>query len=365
MTAKRTTQARRTASTGKAATARVPEVLPEVLPAVVTPVEEPRDLVETRAEGSAVASFIAGIGEFFRTSLTLEQEARDRLEMAKRLTAPTNAAEDEAIQIAIRDSRRGIEAVETHWSICQKIHALHRLLTTRRGIATRLHEEARDIAQAIHNRYVAEERRRVQAEQDRLRAEALQRAREEQEREARAAEDRALELENAATDLTTRESQFVEFYILDIYSCAGNAVEAAQRAGYKDPDAAALQLMKRPKVEAAIASRREAEALRKQAIAKRQQPVTTGDTPKVQANISRAAGVTGDRTARNGEVYDLPALVAAWKRGGVDLPGGGKLPVPDDLFVVDPTVLRRYAIGMGERIEFWPGVRFKEKTTTV
>lgn len=317
----------------------------EVLPAV------DQDQSALMADGSAIATFIANAGAFFSKARDLEEQSKSTLVIARTLIEPTTQEQDEEMQAFIRKANAGTKAIEAHWDICGVFHKMHRMLTARRGIGVAAYTDAAQIAQRHHNNYAEKERRRAAEEQERLRIKAENEAREARERELAEAEKRALDLEAASEDLSEREKQFVKLIVAGMLP-----THAARQVGYKNPDQQGASLMERPKIQSAIAAKREADAILAQTAAKRDAPLSV-EVPIVKPAISRGPGGGHDRTSHTGEVLDEQAFIAAVI--------AGKHGIPWDVLTVNQTKLNDYARSLQERLNTWPGVRHVKKTTTV
>lgn len=325
------------------------------------PASPDQQLVST--DGDKLRTFLGGLSTFFKRAGELERAAKERLDRARQLTPPTDAASDEKIQVFIRESKDEINVAEDHWTIAAVLHHLHRTVTTARsrttgkdskGTPLGMLDQAAQLAQNLHNRYVEDERRRADQEQDRLRRDAEQRARDDQAREAQRLDEEAVKAEAASPDLSERETTFVTLVAAGRYSS-----DAARIAGFKDPDAQAARLFKMPKIVAVIDGLRTAATLRQQASATRQMPLRV-ETPVVRPNISRAAG-THDRTTYAAEVYDTDLFMSAL----LDPRTRTTLGIPSDVATFDQVKLNENARSMKELISKWPGVRLKTNTSTV
>jgi hypothetical protein len=328
---------------------------------VDAPASPDQQLVTT--DGDKLREFLGGLSTFFKRAGELERAAKERLDRARQLTAPTDAASDEKLQVFIRETKTEITTAEEHWTITAVVHNLHRRLTSARGRTTGkdskgipigMLDQAGAIAQTLHNRYVEDAKRKAREEEDRLRREAEERARQDRERELARLEEEAVKAEAASADLSERETSFTK-----LVAAGGNSSDAARTVGYKDPDAQAARLLKAPKIVAAIESLRQAANLRKQAAATAAMPVEV-EKVEVRPDITRAAG-SYDLTTWSGEVFDEDALVAAV----LDPRTRATLGIPSDIVTIKATKINEYAGSMQELINKWPGVRAVKKTTTV
>jgi hypothetical protein len=319
-----------------------------------------QQLVST--DSASLRSFLGGLTAFFTKAGELERAAKERLDMARQLKAPTDAASDEKIQHFIRDAKAEIKVVEDHWTITAVVHTLHRKLTAARnrvtskdakGLPVGMLDEAAAIAQKLHNRYVEDEQRRAKQEEDRLREEAEARARQDRENELARLEAQALALESTNPDLSERETTFTSRV-----AAGSNASDAARIAGYKDPDTQAVRLLKTPKIVSAIEGLRAAANLRKQATATKAMPVQV-ETTTVRPNITKAAGAT-DRTTHGAEVFDTDALIVAV----LDPMMRTRLGIPADIVSINESKVNEYGGSLKELINTWPGVRHTKKTST-
>jgi hypothetical protein len=316
---------------------------------------EDEDQQLAASAGQAVVEFLKGLAVFFTTAKALEQHALQMKDAAQMLTAPTNAEEDLEVQRFVKRTSESKRDVEAHWKITATISNFHRRMTARRAKATDALEIANSIGNKLHNQYVEAEKRRAAAEQERLRREAEDRALAQREAELAEMERQAIEREEASGDLSERERLFVEAYTTPGYAL-GDGQKAAQRAGYREPLKTAARLLSARKIQEAIAAKQEAQAIRSQAAARREAPVDV-EVEEVRPNIVRAAGAF-DRSTHAAELLDEAALIKAIL--------AGTLPAQtQDLLRIDPTRLNEYARSLKERINEWPGVRYKRTTKVV
>lgn len=287
---------------------------------------------------------------FFTQARTLETKALARLSQAKALKAPTSAGEDETIQVFIKSANAEKKTVMEHWTIASKVHQLHKRLVARRSKSETALEEAANLAQTLHNRYVEEARRKAAQEQDRLRREAELRAQADRQRELDELEAAAVKAEGASEDLSEREQAFVQAF----YS-TGNGLASAQRAGFKDPAKAASRLLSATKIQRALAGLQAAAAARQQAAAVQEQPLDV-QVETVTADVVKASGAV-DRTTYKMEITDPVALREA--------AFAGTYGIPHDMLAADPVKGNEYARSMREIINRWPGCRLVKSTKTV
>lgn len=313
------------------------------------------EVQQTSAEGTTIAVFMRSLVPFFTKAAAIEKQARETLALAKSFKRPRTMDEDESMQRFLKTVTADTKTCEAHWEITAIVSRFHKRLTAARKRATDPLDEAKTIANGHHNAYVETERQRVAQEQERLRREAEEKARIDRERDLAKQEEDALQHELALDTLSARELNFVNFYVLTIYETAGNAAAALRRAGYKNPDQIAPRMMATPKIVKAIEAKRNAEAIRAQASALREQPLSV-ETRKVTPQISRAAG-GHERTTWTGEVLDAAKFIDAAFDGGHG--------IPRDVLMVSPVKLNEYARSLEARLDLWPGVRAKKSTTFV
>lgn len=302
-------------------------------------------------EMGKLGEWTRGMVTFFTKASQLEAAAKGRLEKAKAMKAPTNADEDEQVQLVLREAKMGRKATDDHWSITGLLSKLHKATVAGRERAGKMDDEAAEIAQRIHNRYVDDAKRKAREEEDRINREREEQARQDRERELAKMEEEALQREAAMEGLSEREEQFVARVAEGVAP-----MRAAGAVGYKNAEKEAARLMALPKVKVAIEAKRQADAIRRQAAAKREMPVQV-ERETVAVDVRRAAGVTGDRTTWSGEVLDERAFVEAAV--------GGKHGIPLDCLTVNQAKLTEYARALHERLDLWPGVRAKKNTSTV
>jgi hypothetical protein len=320
-------------------------------PALEGIVEEAPEVALVESDGAQLRSFLGGLVPFFKRANEIEMKAKATLVRAKALKLPTNEDEDLAIQEFLVAAKGDLKVVVETWSITSLVHGLHRKLTSKRGVAEKALEDARDIAQRHHNDYKAAEERRVARENEERRQAAEKQAREEQEAEARRLEDEAIKAMEASADLSEKETRFVELIV------AGNPHgSSARAAGFKDGDKAAARLLGLVKITKAIEAGRKAKEMRAQAAAVRTAPVNYQAPAPSRPNVSKAAGAH-DRVTHGAEVLDADALR--------DAVFEGRYGIPRDVLIVDPTKVNDYGKSMHELINRWPGVRYTKKNTTV
>lgn len=312
---------------------------------------ETPELKLTVMDGASIVSWLQGLVPFFRKAGALEEAAKATLVQAKHLKPATTADEDVELQRFVKGTSIAKRAVEDHWEITSIVSAFHKRLTAKRKVATEALDEANSIGNGLHNRWVETEKRRASIEQERLRIEAETQARLDRERDLAAAEERALNLELEMENLSEREQVFVDQVL------AGKTpIQAANIAGFQDALKASARLMASEKVIKAIAAKQEANAIREQATAVRQQPINV-EVETVRPNISRGSAGGFDRSTHSAELLDENALREACFAGGYG--------IPHDILVVSEAKLNEYARGLRERINLWPGVRYKKTTKVI
>lgn len=321
-------------------------------PAEVLPANTDQALVSPDTD--KLLDFMKGLARFFGRATELEKLAKERLDVAKqlKLKPPTNAAEDAKVQVAHRESKLARKQIDDHWGITAVVHGLHRKLTAARERGGAIADEATQITQALHNRYVEDANRKAREEQDRINREAEERARSDREKELARLEAEAVKAEAASADLSERETRFVELVSTDL----NTPTVAARSVGYKDPELQAERLMKSPKILGAITAARSAAAIRKQATARREMPLDVERTT-VKPDVTRATPGGFDRSTYSGEILD--------ERRFVDAVCEGRDGIPRDVLMINPVKLNEYARSMQELMNKWPGVRAKKTTTTV
>lgn len=305
-------------------------------------------------DGDRLRAFMGGMTKFFTRALEIEGLAKEQLMAAKALTPPTTADEDLTVQNVIRNAKITRRMNDEHWSITSVVSQLHKKLVAGRERAGQMLDEASNLAQQHHNRYVREAEQKARAEQARLRHEAEEAQRLVREAELLKMEREAVTREESSPELSEREELFVDFYLH-----SGNAESAASRAGYKDAMKSAVRLIGSPKIQAAVKAKQDAAALRQQASAKRAAPVIV-DVPPVKADVARAAG-SFDRSTYSAEVYDVDAFLAA----ALDPRTRTQLGIPASVLTFSQPAMNDCAKSLKELIDRWPGVRAVKKTTTV
>lgn len=324
-----------------------PAKAPEVLHLTETSIQQIATL-ETIAKG--VVEFIAGMRVFFRRADEIEALADQSLDAARLMAKPTSKADDEAVQMAVREWATQKKEAEHFWSpITKLLHGAHRLMTGRRDRALKLLDEAQEIGTRFHQQWVREETERTNAENRRRAQEAEQAAQAERDIELAALEREAARREAASPDLSAREAAFVDLMVGQNLA----ADLAATRAGFKW-DNAASRLLGMKKIQAAVKASREAKAVRDQATAIAAQPLQIQDAIAERPQVGEAAT---DRRTWRGEIVDEQAFVAAVCEG--------RLGIPRDLLQINPKRLNEEARSLKELLNRWPGVRAVYKDTIV
>lgn len=301
-------------------------------------------------ESLGLIEWLKSLVPFFTEAAQIEKAAVARLARIRALSVPETKEQDEAIRqevIGCRDAKKGALA---HWdAVTGLLSRVHKMTTTARARATGPLEEGERLATGLHERYVANEKRRA----DLAAAEArrIEEAKAEQDRQRRLAEFEAaaLKAEEDSPLLSAREGLFVESYMRH-----GDGQRAARDAGYQDPVGQAARLIASDKVRKAIEAKRTAHTMRTQIEVMKEMPAFVDHDAIEEANKPQLN--TGDRYTWSAEVVDLEAFRNAAFEGGYS--------IPREVFVVDGPALNRLAKTLEQNIERWPGIKAK-KTTTV
>lgn len=328
--------------TSKKSTALTPEVI-DIRP------ENP-DVALATSNGTAIAGFVQGMREFFKTATSLELAAKSRLERMQRVTLPTTKEEDDVLIAEIRGATADEKAIGDHWTITKVASRFHKLVVSGRDRGVNYASQAKTLGNSLHNRYVDAERRRVAEETERRRR--AEEARQAQERAAEVArmEQAALDAEAKTEALSEREDLFVTYVVQGRPHAA-----AAIAAGFKDGDKAALRLLGLVKVVNAIDARRQAAEIRQQAAAVQSAPLNV-QVEKVQTQFS-----TAGRTSYSAEVVDPEAFMAALLDPRLRV----QLGIPADIATFSQPKMNENARALKEQINRWPGVRLVTKTGVV
>ena len=318
-----------------------------VLPVVATDEDEQTVL----AAGKTVIGFLQSVSAFFTTARALEHRALATQARFKAMPVPADMAADELLQREIRTANEDKREVEGHWKITAVISGFHRKMTARRAKATEALEDAARIGNALHNGYVTAERRRAEEENRRREEESRRAAEERQRQELERMELEAVKREEATEGLSGREQIFVEQIVGH-----GDGLRAARQAGFPDPAKSSTRLLKLAKIQTAIKGAQEAAAIRRQAVAVKARPVVADPVPYVAPQITRAPGAQ-DRSYHYGDLTDEGALIAAILSGNHG--------IPTDLLKIDTSKLNDYAKDLGDRINRWPGVKYRKETKVV
>lgn len=310
----------------------------------------PPEVGLVRQSFGLVQPWLDNLGDWWRSNKHMAVHAKEVLQAARTATVPTTEADDLALQEVLLRTRAELKAVEEHAEpFTGALFKMHRMVTQARAEVTKPLEQSAGILQGLHNVYTAEQRRLAREMEERAMRKAEEEARRRQQEELAELERRAVEREEASADLSERERVFVGQMVN-----TGNGVQAATLAGFKDPLKTAARLMSLGKITSAIHAQKDAEAIRKQALAVSQEPVIPFvNTPAVRPNITKASGAR-ERTTWSAEITDLTALHEAALRGEV----------PPDVLMVDVQRVNRYATELRDLIDAWPGVRSRKTTTT-
>lgn len=322
---------------GTAEKVHVPEVMePENSTALIV-----------RSETSVIGKWASNILVFLAGAQELEMAAKARLVRMETLRMPTSGDQDAQIQDLVRLSNAGKKETTDYWYITGALDKLHKWSTTGRKRAIDADEQAASIGNRLHADYVQAERRRAQAEEDRIRREREEAAQRERQAELDKLEAAALKAEATSPSLSERETQFVYVYLR-----THNGPQAARQAGYRNPDATALQLLTRDKIKRAIESAETAEKLRQQKVAVETSPVLVEDV-EVRPDIQKG----GDRTTYSADVYDPIAYREAIISGQYNLDHA--------LLVHDQVGANKLAQSLREQVNRIPGIRLRKVTRVV
>lgn len=321
-----------------------------VTPDVIDVAPENPEMQLAIQESNPIVSFLAGFKAFLTEAGEMETKAKTDLGMARLWARPTTLEEDEALVARIRANNQEQKAIEAKWHITSVMHQFHRRLTAARDRATGARATITRIGNDLHNDYAAEQKRKEREEEDRRRRADEERARLEREQELATIEQQALAAEASSPNLSEREAQFVDYYT-GPYSVPATA---ARQAGYKNPDQAAARLLATPKIETAIKAKRDAQALREQAAAKREAPLpATGSSYKAPTQVA-----TDGRTTWSCEVEDYHAFMAVL----LDPKLRAQYGIPASCADYKQTELNELARSLHEQLNRVPGLRAKKNT---
>lgn len=314
------------------------------------------EMVPTQQDGIRILDFFNGLVQFSQRAMALELRAKATLAEARALTAPTSKDEDEQIQIFIRRAAADEKEVDGHWTVTKIISAFHKRLTTARARATGPLEDAKNIAQKLHNNYAESERRRVEAEAAAERRRLEEEAANLRRKELEDLEASAIRREQDSPDISEREQRFVDLVVDALERDepiveADLAVRAARGAGYKD-GRHGLKLIVDKKIKAAVRMKREALALRRQQQAIAEKPLDVREVEVVEAQVGDAGS---DRTKWGAEVFDIEKWRAGLKAGTIPL----------DTAIPSGPKMNEYGRALHENIDRWPGCRHTKNTRTV
>lgn len=295
-------------------------------------------------DGDAITRWVQGARAFFKQATELELGAKSFLIQMEGVKLPTNGDQDAQLQDLIRIGKSGRKEIEAHWTIAGILDKLHKRAVQGRKRGTDAYDLAEKIGNDLHLGYKQAEQRRVDAENDRRRRETEEEARRKREDDLRVLEEQALKAEASSPGLSDRERTFV-----DLIASGRPMLDAAKRAGYKDPGVMGPRLLSTAKIKQAIQARQDAAAARQQAEAVREAPVQI-EPVLVRPDIQK----WGDRTTWSAEVLDERAFVQAVMSGSFG--------IPLDCLSVNQVKLNEYARSLRENLDRWPGVRAKMTT---
>ena len=302
-----------------------------------------QDSAVVEEAGRLVTQALSRLPAFFRTASALEQEAADFAAQVKAMTRPKTMAEDEQLQLHIKQNSAQIKAVEEHWSITKAVTSLRNRMSAGRARPVEIRTAVDKVMNQWHNEYVAEAARLERIEQDRLRREAEEKAARDRQAELDALEAQAAKAEEATADLSPREESFT------LQVAAGLSEQrAAELAGFSNPLKSAARLMALPKIIAAIAAQRTANAIRDQKAAVAAQPVFA-DVPEAASRVSTVHGHS--RGTHSAVVIDAAKFLEAAV--------SGKHGIPASCVSVSQAGLNDQARAHGAGINKWPGVEYK------
>lgn len=246
----------------------------------------------------------------------------------------------------LRGAKQLQRKIEEHWkNITRGVDDLKRSMLTLKARDLAPVEAAISEAQSAILTYENAERERVRIETDRLR----------EEREADARRMRELQLAREENDAARREaesenlSEREQVFVRAVVNRNMDPVSAAKAATFADPTKSAARLLASPKIVAALDALRAAAAIREQARAMSELPLTI-IAPVVASNLGRAVGVS-TRTYYSCEVVDVEALLAAVIAGG-----------DSRALTPDTTYLNKQAAALRESFEsVYPGCRLVKR----
>jgi hypothetical protein len=310
---------------------------PEVLPPA-----DPDTSVLTSIGQDITQFFTVQLPAFLRGAAVVEQQALAAEAEAATLTLITDAARHQFVLERVKAWKEEKRAAEGYWDITTRFHRAHTLLTQRRGIATGALERAITKATSLSALWERQERQRVEAENRRRQEEADRKAREEQAAQAAKMEQEALEREAALESLSTRQQSFVGHILAGMAQGRAARLAGFQDAGYADT------LLAMPKVQKAILAAQQARAIREQAEAVRQRPVTPQPIEQEVLQVGKVKGLRQTVTHK-AVITDL----AAWRKGIRD----GTIPI--EAAIPDEAVMNGFAKALGAKINAWPGTRYE------
>jgi hypothetical protein len=304
------------------------------------------------ATAEAVGMSKARVVKWLTGTQRLIVEAERAVDKARAMTPCQTADEDAIAQGLVKYARGRKKAAEENGAITQALSRLHKAFVAITRRSTSPWDEVIAIGTKLHNDYVAAEQRRAEAERRRLQEEEDRRAAAARQAELDELERQAAAAEEASPDLSDREARIVDALVNGSRRLATvdatEVIRIASTVGYRrQPSAACIS-----KIVAAVEAQRSAKAIRSQAKATAAAPVEAR-TVEVKPNVQKV-GI--ERRTRSAILKDEQALIAAILKGA---------PIPHTLLTINTTELNRQARELGELINDWPGVEFKETVTLV
>jgi hypothetical protein len=305
------------------------------VPAVAKPVEKTDELaIELKSKHLAAAI-----------------KFRDRAAMI----VISDKASDEGALVTIKEGKKGRKQTISDWQIPKrKVAAVADALRDLEKKELEAWDAGLAVLEKRHVEYKRIDDARVAAAEAKERDRLAEIARKNRERELQEQEDAAARLEAASDDLSAREKKFVEL----VATMRGTSLDgpktpeyAASQAGFKNADVKGPALLTSPKIAHAIASAVEAKAIREQAEALREEPITVA-APKVESNVGKAAGTRNTKHYSCEGVVDLEKFRAAYLAGDI----------PAEAMTPNLTFLNKQADALKDGFEqAYPGARLKVK----
>lgn len=323
-----------------------------------------RDQDELLTVKQKIMEFLDNLKPFFAKATEIERDASDFAGSVKLIKPPTNGEEDAAIVRMLQVGKEKKEKATLHWSLRKLFYAVNQRMLDAEKRPVLLLDTANATLQRHHTAWKEADDRRVREEQRRIDDAAKLEEQRRRDAEVARMEEDARSREEAVPDLSARETLFVELYVTDQRD-SGNGPECSKRAGFTaDPFQSAARLLALPKIQQAIQAKQAAIAIRRQAEAKRAEPVTVpANTPVVERDLFK---VGRDTVRWGGDVVDPDAFFDACgiPEEIVIRTATGPIRINRSVFEINGPAINTLGKELKERLDHIPGLRHRKTTST-